>query len=177
MDKLVLEPVKVPWKISSADEINLFQSADYSIRLTLMASIINESSKSERSWEQGADVFDAIDDVELCLEFDGVIYFDFIRPRQAVFGLDPQRYDFHLIGHSSELNFFKKWFSDQCSPDPKMYQIPNSDIKRKMNISGDSMRHWLLTGHEEIVNVVADSFRWSVVQRFHTDLDAESHAP
>lgn len=169
MDRLILEPVQVPWSISASDEINVFQASYDSIQVSLVVDIINELSQSKRRWEE-ADVYDAVDVAALSLTFDDVIYFQYIKPQQMVFGLDPQRYDLH-IDHSSGIDRFRKWFSTQYAPNPNRYQVCNSDIKKQMNLSDTSMHHWLLTGHDEIINVIAKSFRWNIIKRFNLNIE------
>lgn len=170
MDRLILEPVKVPWTISASEEINSFQASNDSVQLSLVADIINELSQLKKSWDEDTDVYDAVDTVVLSLTFDDVIYFNYIKPQQMIFGLDPQRYELHL-DCKSEMDMFKKWFSNQYSPNPQMYQICNSDIKKQMNISDASMHHWILIGHDEIINVVAKSFRWDIVEYFNLNIE------
>lgn len=60
MDRLILEPVKVPWTISASEEINSFQASDDSIQVSLVVDIVNELSQSKRRWEE-ADVYDAVE--------------------------------------------------------------------------------------------------------------------
>ena len=45
MEKLILEPVKVPWKLSASDEIEIFRSDSGAVELLLIADFINDQSK------------------------------------------------------------------------------------------------------------------------------------
>ena len=45
MEKLILEPVKVPWKLSASDEIEIFRSDSGAVELLLIADLINDHSK------------------------------------------------------------------------------------------------------------------------------------
>jgi len=160
-----LEPVKVPWKLSSSDEIEIFRSNGGCVELFLIADLINGLSKSMNLSENpDTDIFTGINIVQICLTFHCVQYFEFSRPRLEVFGLDPQKYDFPKIDYSDRAHFFQTWFLDQLCPAPNMFQVKNSDIKKRLNIPEDTMSHWLLTGHDEIVNVIAESFSWNVVE-------------
>jgi len=165
MEKLILEPVKVPWKISSSDEIGTFQYTTNSVQLFLIVDIVNDLSKLLRETENpNIDIYDGIDMSQICLTFNNVLYFEFSKPQKIVFGLDQKRYDFRGIDASDRDLFFKKWFSTQLCPRPNMFWVKNSDIKKQLNIGDDSKKHWLLTGHNESVNVVAEAFSWKVVE-------------
>ena len=44
-----------------------------------------------------------------------------------------------------------------------MYQVEDSDIKSILNIKSNQISHWILIGHDEIINIVAKNFTWEVV--------------
>ncbi|RKI67187.1 hypothetical protein D7V91_10515 [bacterium 1xD42-67] len=158
MEKLILEPVKVPWKLSASDEIEIFRSDSGTVELLLIADLINEQSKRPE-----IDIYDAIDIVQICLRFQHVQYFEFSRPWMERFDLDPQKYELPPIDLGDRDRFFRTWFSEQICPYPNMFQVRNSDVKGRLGISDDTMSHWLLTGHDELVSVIAKSFSWNVV--------------
>ena len=159
MEKLILEPVKVPWKLSASDEIEIFRSDSGAVELLLIADLINDHSK-----KPNIDVYDAINIVQKCLRFRCVQYFEFSKPRMKQFELDPQKYKLPKIDFGDRDRFFRTWFSEQACPCPNMFHVRNSDVKGRLNIADDAMSHWLLAGHDELVNVIAESFSWNVVE-------------
>ena len=159
MEKLILEPVKVPWKLSASDEIEIFRSDSGAVELLLIADFINDQSK-----KPNIDVYNAINIVQICLKFHCVQYFEFSKPRMKQFRLDPQKYELPQIDLGDRDRFFRTWFSEQACPYPNMFYVRNSDVKGRLNIADDAMSHWLLTGHDELVNVIAESFSWNVVE-------------
>ena len=89
--KIKLAPVKVPWKISTSDEIIKFQCENDRLELFLIADLFDLSklNKLDRDFE----FFDYVSIVQLRLTFETVLHFEYSRPQQAVFGLDSQKYD------------------------------------------------------------------------------------
>lgn len=160
MEKLLLEPVQVPWKLSSSDEIDVFRSdGGGDVELLLIADLINERSKDPE-----ADRYEAVNIVRLRLTFRRVQHFSLSRPRTPYFCLDPEKYALPQIDYGNRGGFFRAWFSRQLCPDPNMFLVQNSDIKPLLHIPEDAMSHWLLTGHDELVNVIAKSFSWTVAE-------------
>ena len=165
MEKLRLEPVKVPWKISASDEIETFRADGGSLEFSLIADLINDQSKIIDPLQNAdLDIFDGIDIVLLSLTFHQVQYLEFSKPRLEVFGLDPEKYDLPPIDYADRTAFFAKWFSRQLCPAPGLFLVKNSDVKERLHIPDAAMSHYLMTGHDEIVNVVAASFTWRVIK-------------
>lgn len=82
MEKLCLESVQVPWKISASDEIETFRADGGALEFSLIADLINDRSKNiVPSQSTDMDIFDGIDIVLLSLTFQQVQYLEFSKPR------------------------------------------------------------------------------------------------
>jgi len=162
MGKCKLNPVKVPWKISASDEISLFQCENDRLEILLIADLFDSSKLKKLGID--SDFFDYMSIVQLRLVFETVLHFEYSRPQQIVFGLDPQKYNIVINPSAYDRSaFFQKWIDTKICPDPQMYQVEDSDIKRALNIKSDLMIHWILIGHDEIINIVSKKFIWEVV--------------
>ncbi len=171
MEKLCLESVQVPWKISASDEIETFRADGGALEFSLIADLINDRSKNiVPSQSTDMDIFDGIDIVLLSLTFQQVQYLEFSKPRLKVFGLDPAKYDLPPIDYGDRTAFFGKWFSQQLCPASGLFLVKNSDVKELLHIQDAAMSHYLMTGHDEIINVVAASFTWRVVEKLNHSL-------
>jgi len=162
MGRHKLNPIKVPWKISASDEIALFQCENDRLEILLIADLFDLSKSNKLGL--GLDFFDYVSIVQLRLVFETVLHFEYSRPQQTVFGLDSQKYDI-IVNPSScdRMAFFQKWSDSKICPDPRMYQVEDSDIKKALNIKDNLMTHWILIGHDEIINIVSRKFTWEVI--------------
>ena len=162
MRKQKLNPVKVPWKISASDEIALFQCENDRLEILLIADLFDSSKLDKLGTD--SDFFDYVSIVQLRLVFETVLHFEYSKPQQTTFGLDSQKYDMVINPSSYDRSaFFQKWTDTKLCPDPHMYQVENSDIKDALNITSNLMTHWILIGHDEIINIVSKKFTWEVV--------------
>lgn len=162
METLKLIPIEVPWKVSSSEDISKFNFEDDRLELLLVADLLDLNKLD--AMHNAFNFFDYVSIVQLQLTFETIVHFSYSRPQQHTFGLDPQKYDFQAIYPSTSDIFFEKWARTKKCPDPQMYQIENSDIKQLLNIKSSAMSHWVLVGHDEIIHVIAEKFRWEVVK-------------
>ena len=161
MGKLKLNPVKVPWKISASDEIALFQCENDRLEILFIADFFDSSKLGKLGI--GSDFFDYVSIVQLRLIFETVLHFEYSRPQQKLFGLDSQKYDININPSTYDRSaFFQRWTDTQICPDPQMYQVENSDMKKALNIENSSILHWILVGHDEIINIVSKNFTWEI---------------
>ena len=162
MEKIRLNPVKVPWKISASEEVALFNYENDRLEIPCIADLFDSSQSKEVGDESG--FFDHISIVQLRLIFETVLHFEYSRPQKRTFGLDPQKYDIIVNPNTYDIDaFFQKWTDTKLCPDPNMYQVEDSDIKSILNIKSNQISHWILIGYDEIINIVAKNFTWEVV--------------
>ena len=118
-EKLKLNPVKVPWKISASDEITLFQCENDRLEILLIADLFDSSKLNKLGID--SDFFDYVSIVQLRLVFETVLQFEYSRQQQTVFGLDPQKYTMVINPNSYDRSaFFQKWI-DAIVNDIKSY--------------------------------------------------------
>ena len=113
MRKQKLNPVKVPWKISASDEIALFQCENDRLEILLIADLFDSAKLDKQG--TGSDFFDYVSIVQLRLVFETVLYFEYSRPQQTAFGLDPKKYDVVINPSSHDRSAF---FLEGPQPDP-----------------------------------------------------------
>ena len=52
------------------------------------------------------------------------------------------------------------WLSTGLSPDPRMYEVRQSLWFDELGLSSRGLKHYLLLGHDEYVEVVAEDWKW-----------------
>jgi hypothetical protein len=68
-----------------------------------------------------------------------------------------------LPGESIEANIARstrEWAASGLSPDPGMYEVQNSPWLDELGIRDKALRHFLLLGHDEYIDVAATGWTW-----------------
>lgn len=57
-----------------------------------------------------------------------------------------------------------QWHSTGICPDPGMYEVKDSTWLRELGMDQKSSRHFILAGHDDYLEVVADDWQWELGQ-------------
>lgn len=169
MNKMKIIPVMVPWMISPAYEIGKYHGVDSSVNVSLHCF---ESKKTQQKLvNKYNDLYDndIPDDVwnnigylyiELC--FESINYFGIHFSQKEIYGLEQEIYDTSILQpyYDGTLDFNEIWNETDICPNPKIYEVENSILKKNLKITNSSIKHWLITGHEEEIHILSKTFRW-----------------
>lgn len=100
------------------------------------------------------------------LQFDSINFFGMCYPQQEVYGLDRNIYDLSLLDpfYDGTLNLHDIWDKEKICPNPRMCEVENSNLKEKLYITNDAIKHWLIVGHEEEIHILSKSFTWCEIK-------------
>lgn len=113
MEKMKVVPVNVPWMISPAYEIDKYYGGISFVNISLYC--IN--SQKQRNIE---------------IHFEPISYFGIVYSQQEVFDLDEEKYDISILKpyYDGTLDLNDVWNEKDFCPNPKMYEIQNSVLKK-----------------------------------------------
>jgi len=63
------------------------------------------------------------------------------------------------IGRTRDL-----WLSTGICPDPGLYEVRNSDLLSEFPQQSNELRHYMLLGHDEYIEVLAKGWSWEADQ-------------
>lgn len=173
MDKMKLIPVKIPWMISPAYEIEKYYGGIDFVNISLncftskkeqnkMLCKLNELYHNDIPEE----IWNKVGYMLIELHFEPINYFAIAYPQQEIFGLDEKIYDTSLLNpyYDGILDFDDIWNKEGICPDPSIYEVEDSILKKTLNINNNAIKHWLITGHDEEIHVVSKSFIWRKIE-------------
>jgi hypothetical protein len=85
--------------------------------------------------------------------------------------VDTSKYDWSLLPLPQELlegetiaEYLARdeayWLQTGLSPNPGMYEVEGSDWLAELGCEGRNLHHYLILGHDEFVEVLAEGWRW-----------------
>lgn len=57
-----------------------------------------------------------------------------------------------------------QWRNTGACPDPGMYEVKNSTWLRDLGLSRASLHHFILLGHDDYLEIIADGWQWELGQ-------------
>lgn len=173
MNKMKIIPVKVPWMISPSYEIEEYSGGISFVNIFLYC--LNSKEQQNKEIEKlnklynnniPEEIWNEVGYMNIELHFESVNYFAIIYPQQEVFGLNEEKYDMSMVEpyYDGSLDLEEIWSEEGFCPNPKMYEVENSILKKTLNITDDSVKHWLITGHEEEVHILSKDYVWKKIE-------------
>jgi len=156
-DKPKLLPMKVPWQISPS-------VSDLQLRVSETAGAISILANVNFFHDDKADT------KRLELSFNRSLHARFSPSWSDSEVIREDDFDWALVPaidpssiEESQRDFFSAWSTSGVCPDCGMYQILDSPWGDE--IKGErALRHYLVTGHDGFIEVLADNFEWNIVQ-------------
>lgn len=152
-------PVKVPWKISSSDEIFDYQGGQGRLSVSVYTMVSGRAHREAvAAWEtrHGTAMPDRLYNEcmgqMLELRFEGTAFFCFS-------GL-PSRFPQDRSGALPDAALFHAcWDETGICPDPGFYRIEGSPLLARLCTHGEQLIHWLISAHDEELHVLGKTWK------------------
>lgn len=173
MDKMKIVPVKVPWMISPSYEIEKYYGGINFINISLNCFNSKEQqnkmiSKLNNLYNNNIpdEIWNKIGYMFIELHFEPINYFGIFYPQKEVFELNKEIYDTSLLEpyYDGTLDFHDIWNKKKFCPNPKIYEVENSILKKNLSINNNTIKHWLIVGHDEEIHILSKSFTWRKIE-------------
>lgn len=167
-------PEKVPWMISPSHNIQQFKGNTSYLSVSLFCQ--KDKSYISRTISQLKLVYDgnipeeilnSIGYINIEIKFEPVYYFAVCCPQYPKSILDPEIYDTTLLTqyYDDTNDFNDSWSMSGICPDSGFYCVSESTYFQQFGISNSNnkIKHWILTGHDEELHVLAERFIWKEI--------------
>ena len=185
--KQKLVPVSVPWQISpSVPHLKLKQAADgYPLSVTFIGHFKCDEMNEQVLASESIQVVSEDPDFEpaplsLRAPF-RMVRVNFVsaylgRICQSVSDsevIPEEDYDWSEVpsslrhGETIERNFERSrdlWLTTGICPDPGMYEVKNSPLLTEFAMQSNELRHYIMLGHDEYIEVLAKGWDWEAGQ-------------
>ncbi|PYJ69573.1 MAG: hypothetical protein DME76_08495 [Verrucomicrobia bacterium] len=175
-----LRSTEVPWQVSPSEEIIGFAGKESEAVIRILAFFgpkTLEDTRQQLIKEYGSDVPDDLWNragyKSVSVSFDSVLVFCMWPPQLPYGLLDEKNYDFSGIElhYNSSISFSewsskfdRQWITSGVCPDPRFYEVLDSELMLKLGIRSPAVRHWILLGHDVYFEILGKSFQHEVEQ-------------
>jgi hypothetical protein len=173
-----LVPVEVPWRVAPSDGLSSFSGTEGTVAIRLIAFFGKHAAERERlaiERTMGTVTDDAANKLgyrEVELRFPFVSAFRMMPPSGPAKLIDEARFDWSGVPlHELQLTAFsawrdehaRRWAADGRCPDPRFYQVIDSELLEQLGLSPARHKHLIVLGHDAYCDVVCREFSWEVL--------------
>lgn len=169
MDKMKLIPVKVPWRINASCETEKYSGNESNVNILLYGEC-SQRKKENTIIELNKqynniipdEIWNNIGNIIIDIKFECVSCFCEVI---SDCNTHKEEYDTSLLTPYADgrMDFRKRWKETDICPNPNMYEVENSKLKKYMNFSNAKIKHWLIMLHDEEIHILARNFTWKEI--------------
>lgn len=168
MKKMKTQPIQVPWMISASSEFVEFVGNEEEVKINVFCHYsprVCEEVVLNLEKYYGENVPDEIYNMAgyatVEIKFTELYFFSQYAKREEY-----EKYDFSAVDpyYFGQMSLKDIWNETNICPNPGFYEVIESNLKDKLDIRSENLRHWLLSSHDAYIDILAKSFEWKEVK-------------